>query len=292
MIWIIGNKGMLGRELGDHLREAGLSFIGTDREVDILSRAALEEKAAEISPDWIVNCSAYTAVDKAEEEEEAARSLNRDGVAHIAKLAISRKVPLIHISTDYVFDGSSNTPLHEDAPCAPQTAYGRTKLAGEQELRTIWPNHFIIRTAWLYGRYGKNFVDTMLSLMNSRKEITVVNDQTGSPTWTRVLTGLILTIIKQDKACYGTYHLSGEGSCTWYQFAREIYRMGRERTLVSSDCAVTPCSSEQFPTAAKRPAYSLLSKEKIMHAFAYQPPQWQDSLAIYLDSLLEQGAKQ
>lgn len=285
MIWIVGAKGMLGQELCLALDEAGLPYCGTDKEVDILNPEALENKADEISPDWLINCSAYTAVDKAEDDVELVFSINRDGVANLAALADKKNIPIIHISTDYVFDGTSTSPLSEDAPVEPVGVYGKSKLAGEEELRRIWKKHFIIRTAWLYGQFGPNFVYTMIKLMNKLESLKVINDQFGSPTWTKILTGLIVKILKSDAKKYGTYHLSGEGQCTWYDFAGEIYAMGKEKGLITSDCILNPCTSEEFPTIAKRPSYSLLCKEKVKKSFNYNIPQWQDSLETFVKGI-------
>ena len=287
MIWIIGNQGMLGKELSRLLEEKNITFIGSDREVSILDSAALSEFAFAHTPDWIVNCSAFTAVDRAEDEHEAAYALNHEGVENSAKLAAGRRIPLIHISTDYVFDGTSQNPLEETAPTAPQSVYGSSKLAGEEAIRTHNPRHMIIRTAWLYGEFGPNFVHTMLKLMNSHESIKVVDDQIGSPTWARDLAGLIHRIITSGTDTYGTYHFSGAGKCSWYDFAREIYRIGRQKGLIDSNCHIEPCSSDQFPAKAPRPAYSLLSKEKVTRVYHYAPQHWRHSLEQFLDSILK-----
>ena len=252
MIWLIGNKGMLGQELARTFSNNGISHAGSDREVSILKPEELEKFAEKNHPDWIVNCSAYTAVDKAESEEDLAYALNRDGIANIGKLAAELDIPVIHISTDYVFDGTSSTPLKEVTPTGPVSAYGKSKLAGEKALQQVTDRFFIIRTAWLYGQFGPNFVYTMLKLMDSRDSIKVVNDQYGSPTWTGELAGLIAEIIKSESSAYGTYHFSGSGECTWYDFAGEIYSLAKKEGLINSDCAVSPCTSDEFPTPASR----------------------------------------
>ena len=285
MIWIIGNQGMLGKELSRYFDEAGVPHVGSDREVSILDPAALRGFANQHKPDWIVNCSAYTAVDKAEEEESSAFALNRDGPAHIAEAAADLDIPFIHISTDYVFDGNSANPLTEDAPTGPQSVYGRSKLAGEEAVRSVTGRHFIIRTAWLYGEFGSNFVYTMLRLMESRDGIKVVDDQQGSPTWARELARLIGVIVSTESTAYGTYHFSGEGECSWYAFAREIYRLGLEMRILASECEILPCSSAEFPTPARRPRYSLLSKEKVKREFGIEIPDWKDSLADFFATL-------
>jgi len=282
MIWITGNKGMLGREVCRTLTAAGVPFTGSDREISILEPQALEDYAREKNPSWILNCSAYTAVDKAESESDAAFALNRDGAANLAALAAKLNIPLIHISTDYVFDGTSTVPLPEEAESGPMGVYGASKLSGEEEIRKTWKKHFIIRTAWLYGEFGPNFVYTMIKLMNGRGSIKVVNDQHGSPTWAKDLAELIKAIIQSNSTDYGTYHFSGEGQCTWYEFAREIYRLGRERELITAQCIVNPCGSEEYPTPAKRPAYSLLSKEKVRRVYSFHVPEWKTSLSKFI----------
>jgi dTDP-4-dehydrorhamnose reductase len=285
MIWVIGSNGMLGKELCLLLKEAGLDYFGSDKEVDILNPEALKNKADEVSPDWLINCSAYTAVDKAEDDVELAYKINRDGVANLASLARDKRIPIIHISTDYVFDGTSSSPLNEEAPVGPVGIYGKSKLAGEEEIRRICKEHYIIRTAWLYGQYGPNFVYTMTKLMNKLDSLKVINDQFGSPTWTQVLIGLIITIIKSESNNYGTYHLSGEGHCSWYDFASEIYRLGQEKGLILSQCTLNPCTTEEFPTPAKRPAYSLLCKDKVKNIFNYKIPLWHESLQTFLKGI-------
>ncbi len=285
MIWIIGNKGMLGQEISRTFQEAEIPFIGTDKEVSMLEPDVLREYAFQQKPSWIINCSAYTAVDKAEEDTETAYAVNQQGPANIAILAAEMDIPLIHISTDYVFDGASSTPLSEDAPTDPSGVYGASKLAGEEEIRKICTKYFIIRTAWLYGQFGPNFVYTMIKLMNKQDSLKVVNDQFGSPTWTGDITELIRIIIILDSREYGTYHFSGEGECSWFDFAREIYRLGRENELITSNCTLVPCTSEEFPTPARRPVYSLLSKEKVKKYFSFNIPEWKDSIKLFIKGI-------
>ena len=284
MIWIIGNKGMLGQDVSHYCNKVGLPYIGSDSEVSILSPATLREFVERNSPSWIVNCSGYTAVDKAETEKELAYALNRDGVLNISTIAKQFDIPLIHMSTDYVFDGDSETPLSESSTTCPVSIYGKSKLAGEEAIRDIVESHFIIRTAWLYGEYGPNFVSTMLKLMNERDSIKVVHDQHGSPTWTVELVKLIMKIIMSESQSYGTYHFSGEGHCTWYDFANMIYQFGRELGILHSHCKVMPCSSDEYPTAAQRPKYSLMSKKKVKEVFSLDIPNWKISLKSYMQS--------
>jgi dTDP-4-dehydrorhamnose reductase len=297
-IWLIGNKGMLGAELSLVFQKQGLACTGTDREVDITSAEALEAFAAEQAKagaiDVIVNCAAYTAVDKAEDDADFCRRLNTGGAANIAKTANKIGAKLIHISTDYVFNGKGIEeaggirPYREDDPTDPIGVYGLTKRDGELAVMQNNPESYIIRTAWLYGRHGNNFVATMLRLMNERDEVKVVNDQRGSPTWAYDLSGLIIEIIRvvqgDRQTAYGIYHYTNEGGITWFDFAREIYNQGRVRGLIRKDCKVNPCASAGFPARVKRPAYSILDKTKIKAALGLAIPRWDESLGTFLQT--------
>jgi dTDP-4-dehydrorhamnose reductase len=310
MLWLIGNKGMLGTELSLLLEKRGVPFTGTDREVDITDPAALAAYAAALWPGkadgaednrWIVNCAAYTAVDKAEDDGETCRRLNTLGAANIASTAQNAGARLIHISTDYVFDGrgipagtvsgesekgSVPRPYREDDPTNPIGVYGLTKRDGEREVMKSNPQSYIIRTAWLYGKHGNNFVATMLRLMNERDKVKVVNDQRGSPTWARDLAETIIEIIKTDrKPAYGIYHYTGEGSISWFDFAVKIYDTGRACGLLKKDCAVEPCASAEFPARVKRPAYSVLDKTRIKAALGISIPEWNKSLEKFLTEI-------
>ncbi len=278
MIWLIGAGGMLGREVWTLLDGAGQEYTATDLETDITDYDQVKRAGAAIRPGWIINCSAYTAVDAAEDEPEKAFAVNERGVRNIARAAAEAAVPVIHVSTDYVFPGTARVPLTEDDPPAPVGVYGKSKLAGEKALQDEWEKHYIVRTSWLYGRWGNNFVSTMLRLMNERETIKVVDDQHGSPTYTVDLARFFLRIIESPSSPYGIYHFSGEGETTWYGFAKEIYKVGREYGLITSDCSVVPCTSAEYPTKAVRPSYSLLSKEKIGKTFGTHPPHWKESL--------------
>jgi len=292
-IWLIGNKGMLGTELSLLLEKNGIPFTGTDRELDITDSAAIEEfveKTAIARPfDWIVNCAAYTAVDKAEDDIEACRRLNVTGPENIAAFAKKAGAGLIHISTDYVFNGLGVRPYREDDPTDPIGVYGLTKRDGELAALENNPGTYILRTAWLYGIYGNNFVQTMLRLMNERDEVKVVNDQRGNPTWAfdlaSVIICLITTVGNGKTVPFGIYHYTNDGDITWFDFAEEIYRMGREQGLISKDCSVNPCSSTEYPAKVKRPAYSVLDKVKTKTALGIEIPNWDISLQGYLKSL-------
>ena len=296
MIWLIGCKGMLGTEIARQLTENKINFVGTDIDVDITNVEALETFAKSKSDiTHIINCSAYTAVDKAESDVELATKLNKDGPGNIATVAKEIGATLIHISTDYVFDGTGNTPRTEDMPIAPIGVYGVTKAAGEKAVDTVTDKYYILRTAWLYGWAGKNFVYTMIKAMNTHDAVKVVSDQKGTPTFAGDLAGVIINIINKEldnKAIpYGIYHCTDLGEITWFDFTNEIKKQGIEAGFITNkECTVNPCTTEEYPTPAKRPAYSVLCKNKIQNALGIKLPQWQESLSKFLTSpLFEKG---
>jgi len=294
LIWLIGNKGMLGTELSLLLEKSSLPFVGTDREVDITDTTALKKFAENQSINWIINCAAYTAVDKAEDDVENCRRLNTQGAGSIAVCAKSIGARLIHISTDYVFDGKGikadgadiPRPYREDDATVPIGVYGLTKRDGEIAVLENNPHSYIIRTAWLYGEYGNNFVHTMLRLMNERDEVKVVNDQRGSPTWTVDLARTVIAFIKTEMSGkdvpYGIYNYTNDGEITWFDFAKEIFKQGREQRLITKDCGVKPCTSSEYPAKVKRPAYSVLDKSKIKTTLGIEAPAWEKSLKEFL----------
>lgn len=290
MIWLIGNRGMLGTQVSLALEGAGLPYRGTDREVDILDPAALEtfaKSATENADDglaWIVNCAAYTAVDRAEDEEELAHQLNAVGPENLGKVAASLGARVLHISTDYVFSGTGTAPYREDAPVGPNTAYGRTKAEGERRLMAAAPNSVIIRTAWLYGKHGPNFVYTMLRLMAEKESIGVVADQRGTPTYAPDLADAILHILRSPSVPAGIYHFTDAGETDWHEFALEIQRLGLAKGILERSCAVKALTTNQYPTKAKRPAYSVLHKGKIAD-LGVPVPNWRESLATFIEEL-------
>jgi len=291
MIWLIGNKGMLGTELSLLMEKSGYSFVGTDREVDITNPTALEDfvktpQNRKQPIEWIINCAAYTAVDKAEDDVDVCKKLNTIGAGNIASCVKSINAKLIHISTDYVFNGQGNKPHTEEDATDPIGIYGLTKRDGEIAVQENNPSSYIIRTAWLYGKHGNNFVHTMLRLMNERNEVKVVNDQRGSPTWAFDLAKTILTLIKTTDSGktipFGIYHYTNEGIITWFDFAKEIYKLGREQGRITKECEVKPCTSAEYPAKVKRPAYSVLDKSKIKTALGIEIPAWDKSLKEFL----------
>jgi dTDP-4-dehydrorhamnose reductase len=286
MIWIIGCQGMLGKELSEMCTNQGLPYTGTDRECDITDLNALQKWVSDKKISWVVNCSAYTAVDKAEDEEPLAYSINASGAENIAVIASSIGAKMIHISTDYVFAGDASIPYTENDPVKPAGAYGRTKCAGEEFVKKNNPKTFIIRTSWLYGKHGNNFVYTMLRLFKERASINVVNDQHGCPTWTHDLSDTIMKIIKSDSKEYGIYHFTGSGKITWYDFAVQIYTQAKQKGLISKECTINAISSDAYPSKVKRPHYSVLNTQKISALLGITISDWKKSLDQFL-SLLE-----
>jgi dTDP-4-dehydrorhamnose reductase len=282
MIWLIGDKGMLGTDLGLALGRAGVEHVGTDREVSILDPAALAAFAAGRKIEWIVNCAAYTAVDKAEDEVEANFSINAEGPGNVAALARSIGARMLHLSTDYVFDGKGTSPYREDAPAAPVTSYGKAKAEGEARVRAACPEHAILRTAWLYGEHGPNFVYTMLRLMRAKDRIGVVADQRGSPTWSVDLAAAIVRIATSPAPRFGNYHYTDGGETNWRDFALEIRKLGREFGILARDCEVDALTTDQYPSKARRPAYSVLSKEAIARDYGAEIPDWRASLRRFV----------
>lgn len=282
MIWLIGDRGMLGTELRQVLASRSMPYLGSDREVDIRELQALRAFAAGKGIRCIINCSAYTNVDKAEEEEELARGINALGAGNIALVARELGAVMIHVSTDYVFRGDADRPYEEADPLDPAGAYGRTKAEGERLVAAAAPRHYIVRTAWLYGRYGPNFVYTMLKHMKVKPALNVVNDQRGTPTWAYDLAHALADLASRKDGPYGTYHYTNEGQTTWHGFATEIERLGREAGILQKPCTVDAIKSDEYPSKVKRPAWSVLSKAKTRQALGLSTPDWQASLACFM----------
>jgi len=285
MIWLVGNKGMLGTEVAAALAKAGFELVGSDCEVDILDPLALAGFAEGKSLTWIVNCAAYTAVDKAEDEAALAMRLNAEGPLNLALLASKIGARILHMSTDYVFDGKGTKPYVEEDPVNPTGSYGRSKAEGEARVRAALSEHVILRTAWLYGKAGSNFVATMLRLMAAKERIGVVADQRGTPTCAVDLAGAVAAVIGSKEPRFGTFHYTNLGETSWFEFALEIKRLGLEYGILSRDCKVDALTTEEYPTKAKRPAYSVLSKEKILDAYGLLIPEWKESLALFMKDM-------
>lgn len=277
-ILITGASGQLGMELQQVLRERDdLDVFWLDRkQLPLDQTMIIQDILGMYEPDLIIHAAAYTAVDKAEGEAELADAVNHLASEEIAQYCRLHGVRLLAISTDYVFGGSSDQPLSEEADPAPINIYGQTKWKGEQAIQKWAPDSIIIRTSWVYSRYGNNFVKTMIRLMNEREEISVVNDQIGSPTHAADLAQAIVHIIDSSKWESGIYHYSNEGQISWYDFALAI------RELTGSTCQIHPIPTSQFPTPAQRPKYSLLDKSKIKSIFGVRVPYWRDSLYEFI----------
>lgn len=282
-ILITGANGQLGNELRLLGAASDNNYIYTDvAELDITNIEAVDRYAESEKIDIIVNCAAYTNVEMAEEDERAAYSINCTAVANLAEVASKRNLFLIHISTDYVFDGNGNTPYTEDYPTSPLGAYGRTKLAGEEAVKRSGCHYLIIRTAWLYSEFGNNFLKTMLKLTSERQSLNVVFDQVGTPTYAADLARAIFDIVegKKYEGNDGIYHFSNEGVCSWYDFACEI-----AAEAGNNSCKISPCRTCEYPTKALRPSYSVLDKSKYKHTFGVSASHWREAMKRCINNL-------
>jgi dTDP-4-dehydrorhamnose reductase len=273
---VTGAKGQLGQDVMKQLLAQNHEALGTDRDdLDITNEADVLKFISEVKPDVILHCAAYTNVDAAEADRDTAYQVNAVGTENMAKAAKAVDAKILYISTDYVFDGTASEPYEVDHPTEPIGVYGETKFAGEEMLKKYVEKYFIVRTAWVFGIGGNNFVKTMIRLGEERGEVGVVHDQVGSPTYTVDLASFMLELMKTDK--FGTYHATNGGVCSWYEFAVEIFKQtGMDQVKVS------PLTTDQFPRPAKRPAYSVLSKQK-MEEVGFTPLRdWKEALAAYL----------
>lgn len=282
-ILITGAHGQLGSSLRRVFStDPDLDVTYTDYDtLDITNREGVRRFFDDNKFDLMVNCAAYTAVDKAETDEILAAALNTVAVGNIAEAAAANRTKVIHISTDYVFSGQGFRPYEENDEPYPQGIYGRTKLEGEALLTSLCQDSMIIRTAWLYSEYGKNFVKTMLSLSETHPELRVVADQIGSPTYAGDLAGAIHHIIRYDAWRPGVYHYTDEGVASWFDFSKAIFELAGRKVKVN------PVATSEYPTAAQRPLYSVLSKAKIKRTFNLEIPYWRDSLAKCLANMKE-----
>lgn len=287
-ILVTGANGQLGNEMRIVSRGSKDQYIFTDvAELDITDAAAVEKMVADNKVEVIINCAAYTNVDKAEDDYDLAELLNATAVKNLATAIKRNDGTLIHISTDYVFGGTkNNTPCGEDEPANPTGVYGVTKLHGEQAIEDVGCKHLIIRTAWLYSEFGKNFVKTMLNLTATKPSLNVVFDQVGSPTYAYDLAQAIFTIVENCKyeGKDGIYHYSNEGVCSWYDFTKMIAEYAGHTA-----CDIQPCHSNEFPSKVVRPSYSVLDKTKIKNTFGIRIPYWTDSLKQCLAELAKQS---
>ena len=277
-VFVVGSRGQLGQSLAE-TAPATVDFAGADLpELDILDAPALRAHLADERPGFVVNAAAYTAVDKAEDEPEIARRVNVDGARNVAEAACNAGARVIYISTDFVFDGSKGMPYEPDDSPAPLSVYGATKLDGEVAVREATDGDaIVIRTAWLYSRFGHNFVKTMLRLMEERDELSVVADQHGTPTWARSLAEVIWAAIGPDLPG-GVYHWTDGGEASWYDFAAAIYQEARRSGLLDRDVAIRAIPTEEYPTPARRPAYSVLDCSATVAALGVEQRPWAERL--------------
>lgn len=278
MILITGILGQLGYDLAKELKKRGKEFIAPSlEELELTTEAGAKDFILAKKPDIVIHCAAYTAVDKAESEQELALTVNGFGTRWVAEACRDVGAKMIYISTDYVFGGDGHTPYEVDDEKKPVNIYGRSKLLGEDAVTAIVEKHFIVRTSWVFGINGNNFIKTMLRLAETRKKINVINDQFGSPTYTVDLAKLLADMAETEK--YGTYHASNEGFCSWSDFAREIFKQA------GLDIEVDGIPTIEYPTPARRPFNSRLSKKSLDEAGFNRLPDWQDALKRYLVEL-------
>ena len=290
-IWVTGANGQLGTEIrGLSEKYSQFVFIFSDIDtLDLTDASKVSQFMEENQFNYVINCAAYTAVDKAEEDVTLAYQVNRNSIGYIAETAQQINAKVIHISTDYVFDGEGSEPYRETDPTNPQSVYGKSKLEGEEILRKSCPESIIIRTAWLYSSHGNNFVKTMMRLGRERESLNVVADQKGTPTYAGDLAQAVLDIITwvehKENLPVGIYHYSNLGEITWYDFALKIHELAG-----ITGCKVAPVGTDEYPVKAKRPQYSVLNKNKIQQTFQLQIPDWEDSLKKCI-SILEPTAE-
>ena len=281
---ITGAYGQLGNEMRVALaRYPHLESVFTDVDtLDISDKSALDAFVSLHKPNVLVNCAAYTAVDKAEDDLALCYKINCDAVRNLGEVAQAHGINIIHISTDYVFDGTNHIPYTEDMAVSPTNVYGKSKLAGERELRKVCPSAVIIRTSWLYSGFGNNFVKTMLRLGTERSQLKVIFDQIGTPTYAADLADSMLQIIDSKKFVPGIYHFSNEGVCSWYDFTKMIFK------LANVECEVLPIESKDYVVRTPRPHYSVLNKSKLKSTYNQKIPYWMDGLERCLKVLLSE----
>ena len=273
-----GTKGQLGYDVVNELEKRGHTAVAVDiEEMDITDAVSVERVITEAEVEAVIHCAAYTAVDAAEDNVEICRRVNAEGTKNIAKVCKKLDLKMIYISTDYVFDGEGERPWEPDDERHPLNVYGQTKYEGELAVEKYLEKYFIVRIAWVFGVNGKNFIKTMLKLSETHEELNVVDDQVGSPTYTYDLAVLLVDMVESDK--YGRYHATNEGLCTWYEFAKEIFRQA------GVEVKVNPVTSDMFPAKAKRPKNSRMSKEKLDANGFHRLPTWQDALERYLSEI-------
>ena len=289
-ILVCGANGQVGHEIVGRAAAFGLEALGTTRdEVDITQRHQVEEAVRQLRPGLIINAAAYTHVDHAETHAEQAYAVNRDGAAIVALAARDAGIPLLHISTDYVFSGTACTPYKESDLLAPTGVYGASKRAGEESVRSCLAQHLILRASWIFGAHGHNFVKTMLRLARQRDQLSVVSDQIGCPTHAGSLAGTLLELAaryaQQGMLAWGTYHYGGQPACSWFDFAEEIFRQADATKMLAKRPRVTAIDTAQYPTPARRPAWSVLDCSLFEETFGLQAPDWRRDLRAVLAEL-------
>jgi dTDP-4-dehydrorhamnose reductase len=283
-IIVFGASGQLGHCIKSVAEQKGVNDVifPVESEANILDTDVLSNVFEKYKPAYAINCAAYTAVDKAEEDADLARRVNVTGAENLALQCKKHNAILIHISTDFVFKGDKATPRVEADEASPISVYGQTKLDGEKAVEAVLPQHFTVRTGWLYSEYGNNFVKTMLKLGAERDELKIIADQVGTPTYAIDLAGFILHIIEVNSKAYGTYHYSNEGVTSWFDFARAIF------DISSTNIKAIPIRTDEYPTKATRPAYSVMDKSKVKQTFNVKIPYWRDSLITCIGKLQQQ----
>jgi dTDP-4-dehydrorhamnose reductase len=293
-ILIAGGHGQLGRELFQECQTRDFDvLVPSHHQMDITDIKAVKNFIDLHQPTWVINAAAYTQVDKAESEESLAFAVNKTGSTNLAQICAKNEIPLFQVSTDYVFDGQKNAPYHESDPISPIGVYGRSKAAGETEIRSNLKEHIILRTSWLYGVHGQNFVKTMLKLAKTKEIIRVVSDQYGGPTSAGDLAKAILVMAvkwrRQSVMAWGTYHYCGQGIVSWYEFAEAIIELARRYMEVKTN-RVEPITTADYPTKARRPAFSALDCNLIKKNFGINPKPWRESLKYMIQRLFERTA--
>jgi len=280
-IVVFGASGQLGQCLKVVAETLGIGsiYFPSETEANILDKEAIGKIFNNYQPAWCINCAAYTAVDRAEDDVDMARQINKTGVENLVDFCLQHDTTLIHISTDFIFKGDKPVPLRETDEAEPISVYGLTKLEGEEAVVYTLEKYYTLRTSWLYSEYGNNFVKTMLKLGSERDELKIIADQTGTPTYAMDLASTILWIIIKDIAAYGTYHFSNEGVASWYDFAKAIF------DISGTQVNVIPIKTSEYPTRATRPAYSVMDKSKIKQTFDIEIPYWRDSLITCIGKL-------
>ncbi|MCR6855252.1 dTDP-4-dehydrorhamnose reductase [Paenibacillus jamilae] len=277
-VLVTGAKGQLGQDVLCLLENQPWEVFGFGREeLDITNEEQVREKVLAIKPNIIIHTAAYTQVDQAESDEETTFKVNAEGTKYLAQAAEAVEAKFCYVSTDYVFDGTNNEPYKTNDETNPQTIYGKSKLAGEQYTSEYCSKYFVVRTSWVFGLHGNNFVKTMLRLADERSELEVVSDQFGSPTYTNDLARFIIELVETNK--YGIYHASNSGVCSWYEFAKEIFRQSNRNVNVNA------ISTAEFQRPAQRPAYSVLEQKKIAEQGLIMLPNWKEALGRYLSQM-------